>query len=133
MKEKYLPVFYSSFGTEEEQQEQIKKFFGNAKLKEVNLLDNEISKLSKKIEEKLPTAKYDYGMGGFMYSVLSSERKNALTELISIIKSNNLENKFTIKNNAIVSKDLIYAEKPLWMGLSQNKYEQKLEENEFTK
>lgn len=132
MKEKYLPVFYSSFGTEEEQQEQIKKFFGNAKLKEVNLLDNEISKLSKEIEEKLSTAKYDYGMGGFMYSVLSSERENALTELKSIIKNNNLESKFTITNNAIVSKDLIYAESPLWMELPQNKYEQKLEENELS-
>ena len=131
MKEKYLPVFYSSFGTDEEQQEQIKKFFGNAKLKEVYLDWKEIYKVKNELEEKFPNSKYDYGMGGFMYSVLSSERKNALTEIKSIIKNHNLESKFTIKNNAIVSKDLIYAEKPIWMGLSQNKYEQKLEENEL--
>ncbi len=129
MKEKYIPVFYCTFGTKEEKQEQIKKFFGNTKLKEIYLPLEEVDKVKRDIEEKLPNAKYEYGMGGFMYSVIVSDSRNALNTLKYIIKNNNLGNKFIIKNNAVVSKDLIYAEAPVWMGLPGNKYEQKIEGN----
>lgn len=128
MKQKYTPIFYCSFGTKEEQQKQIKKFFGNSKLKEIYLSLENVDIIKSEIEEKLPNANYEYGIGGFMYSVLVSDSKNALYILKSIIKNNNLESKFTIKNNAVVSKDLIYAEQPIWMGISGNKYEQKIED-----
>ena len=132
MKDKFIPVLYSSFGTDDEQLEQIKDIFGQKKLDEIYLEYSNVYELTKEFKKKFPNANYDYGMGGFVYSVLPAEKEAAIIELKNIIKDLNLQNKYTIKNKKIISNDLIYAEQPIWMSLPENKYEKKLREHDFT-
>ena len=132
MKEKFIPVWYSSFGTDEEQEEQIKNIFGQNKLKEIYLDGNRVYELKREFAKEFPNAKYVYGMGGFVYSVLSVDRERALTELKNIVEKINLQDKYVLKNKKFISKDLIYAEQPTWMLLPENKYEKKLRENDLT-
>ena len=132
MKDNFIPLLYSSFGTEDEQAEQITAMFGKSILKKVYLDYHKAWKISEEFKKIFPNAQYDYGMGGFVYSVLSTDKERAIIELKNIIKNNNLDDKYVIKNKKFISKDLLYSEPVLWMCLPENKYEKKLRENDLT-
>lgn len=112
----------------EKQVKQIYRTFGAKKFKETYLDDLEVSLLRREFEKKFPSAKYDYGMGSFVYSVCIEDADKALDLLKDIMEKNDLRKKYVMKRTALVSKDLIYAEAPKWMHFGENKYDKKKKE-----
>lgn len=133
MKENYIPVFFSSLGTDEKMEKQIEKLFGQEKLSEVYLDFYKLFEIKYQFEKKFPYAESEYGIGGMMYGALETEKDQVLDELKNIISKHNLRDKFVFTKDKIVSKDLLYSEKPHWMPLPKNEYQKKIEKIEFVK
>lgn len=129
MKENYIPVFFSSLGTDEKMERQIINLFGKEKLSEVYLDFYQHFKIKYEFEKKFPNAEYEYGIGGMEYGALEEEKDMVIAELTKIISRHNLQSKFVFQKDKIISKDLLYSEMPYWMPLPKNEYQKKIEKD----